>query len=412
MSVFSAADSMMTIATTEAMAAGLILPPAMWVNFEFKASTGKPDELNKAGEAWREAGAQLQQTANDLLKAAAAIPSEAWTADARGAYEQKVRELAAQFGIMDGYCQAAGITLTTLAYALLAYAGFAYAIGTILAAITPLAAMALAGGPTALSYPGFLATAGSCLTATHVATGILGTMGQIGAAVLAGGTALSAYKQAGEGNTKAFEDLMQAQATGSAGALANLTQNAANAGLNYLNRTDRIKVDHGHAGVPVGAIDLDADRDKDRTWSAGGGASFKTGPFGAYEHEAGAHAKYGDRGLQGLEAEGKSTFPNEGSVGGKAGWEESGDGKNSFHGGVNGGYGSGSWGASGGAEGKYTTDGSWSAKGEGGAQYQGGDAYKESHEAEHKDGKTTYKDETSTVFGDQKYDGDVAPWNR
>lgn len=408
MSVFSAADSMMTTATTEAMAAGLILPPAMWVNFEFKASTGKPDELDKAGQAWREAGAELQQTANDLLKAAAAIPSEAWTADARAAYEQKVRDLAAQFGIMDGYCQAAGITLTTLAYALLAYAGFAAAVGSILLGITPLAAAALAGGPTAVAYPGFLATAANCLTATHVATGILGSMGQIGAAVLAGGTALSAYKQAGKGNTKAFEDLMQAQATGSAGAFANLTQNAANAGLNYLNRTEGVKVPHGHQGVPVTAIDIDADRDKDRTWTVGGGGTFQTGPFGANQHEVGQHAKYGDRGLQGLEAEGKSTFRGGGSVGGKAGWEETGDGKNSFYGGANGGASN----VSGGVEGKYTTDGSWSAKTEAGVQYKEGDALKDSHEVEHKDGKTTYKDETSTLAGDSKYEGEAAPWNR
>ena len=48
MSVLNSADSMMSIATTEAQAAGLVLQPAIMIGFQFKLSTGKAANIDKA----------------------------------------------------------------------------------------------------------------------------------------------------------------------------------------------------------------------------------------------------------------------------------------------------------------------------------------------------------------------------
>jgi len=64
MSVLSSADSMMSIATTEAQAAGLVLQPAIMVGFEFKLSTGKPANIDQADQKWREAAGQVEKALN------------------------------------------------------------------------------------------------------------------------------------------------------------------------------------------------------------------------------------------------------------------------------------------------------------------------------------------------------------
>ncbi|MFC6880096.1 MULTISPECIES: hypothetical protein [Actinomadura] len=412
MSALSASDSMMSIATTEAMAAGLILPPAMMINFEFKLSTGKATDLEKAGQEWRKAADLVQQTATELQSSLAAISGSDWSSDDRKGYEAKVQEFASQLQVLYVFCTAVGIALTVLAYALFVYAVFAVAMGTFLGALAVAAAAALAS---VVGTPVFLeceALAATCLTVTHVATGILAAAGQLGAATMAGGAALAAVVETFKGNDKALTDFMRAQATGSAGALANLGQNAANAGLNWLNRSDGVKVPGGHKGTPLSEIDLDADRNYDKTWNVGGGAKFNTGTGG--EWEVGGHAKYGDRGWQGLEGEGKYTSPTGWSAGGKGGWEEDSKGNDSIYGGVNGGYEKGGAGATGEAEGKYgLDDGSWEGKEKHGATYQGGDVYNQTNTAANDgQGHTKWTSETESVGGNSKTESEVPPWDR
>jgi hypothetical protein len=137
--------------------------------------------------------------------------------------------------------------------------------------------------------------------------------------VFQGGAISSAVAQHFKGNDAALGDLVQAEAAGSAAALANLTQNVTNGGLAYLDKS--------RTGRPLTSIDLDADRDKDRTWLVGGGAQGQT--RGGTEIAAAGHVRVGDRGLMGVDAAG--TFQD---WGGKAGWTEDRRGEDTFFGGA------------------------------------------------------------------------------
>ncbi|MDL4772867.1 hypothetical protein [Actinomadura xylanilytica] len=412
MSALSASDGMMNIATTEAMAAGLVLAPAIMVNFEFKASTGKATDLEKAGIEWQNAAGLVQKTAEDLQQSVASIGGQDWTADDRKGYEAKVQEFCSQLQVLYVFCMAVGIALTVIAYALFAYAIFALAMGSFLGVLAIAAAAALASVVGAPAYPELLAIAATCLTVTHVATAILAGVGQLGAATMAGGSMVAAIAETVKGNDKALGDFMQAQATGAAGALANLGQNAANAGLNYVNRTGGVNIEGGGKGTPLKAVDLDADRNFDSTWNVGAGATVE-GPGGGTA-VVGAHAKYGDRGWMGVEGEGKYTTASGVTGGGKVGWEEDAKGNDSVYGGINGGYEKNGYGATGGVDGRYgVDDGSWSVKENHGATYQTGNVYNSTNGvAVDGDGKTTWSDKTESVLGNSKSESEAPPWDR
>lgn len=338
-SPLGAADSMMTIAQTETGIAMVVLPPAMWVNFQFKLSKGNPAKLDKAGQAWRDVAGQLQQLGADLQQAVARIPPDAWTADDRTAYEQKVKEYCSQLEVMHAFCMAVGIALTVYAYAMFAYAVFAVGMGTFLAglaAVFTAAAASVFGAPIAAQCQAIAAT---CLTITTSATAILAGAATVAASVFQGGAALSAVVEHFKGNEAALGDFMQAQATGSAAALANLTQNAANAGLAYVNRGDGLPAGANRGpfgrGTPLKSVDLDADRDMDHTWNVGGTATVGVG--NNTQVTGGGHVRYGDRGLMGIEQEGK-VQAGQVTVGGKAGWQESAAGEDTVYVGENVGY--------------------------------------------------------------------------
>ena len=336
-SALGAADSMMTIAQKETGVSMFVLPPAMWINYQFKLCKGNPVNIDKAGQAWRDTAQQLRQTGIELRQAVAAIPTDDWSADDRTAYEQKVTEFRAQLEVMSTFCLAVGIALTVFAYALFVYAVFAVAMGTFIAALSVVAAAALAsvvGGPV---YAECLAIAATCVEITIGATAILAGAATGVAAVFQGGAALSALVQHFKGNDAALGDFVQAQATGSAAALANLAQNTANAGLAYVNRADDLGASPRGTpkGIPLKAVDLDADRDKDHTWNVGGTATVMTG--GGNTVTAGGHVKYGDQGLQGVEGEAKVQHGAH-TVGGKVGWERTADGGDTVYVGENYGY--------------------------------------------------------------------------
>lgn len=296
MSVLNTADSMISIATTEAQAAGLILQPAIMIGFEFQLSTGKAAGVDKAGQQWRTAADQVGQAIAELQQAVAGISAQDWTADDRTAYEQQVQAACAQLETVQAFLEAAGIALSVFGYALMAYAVFALAMGTGLGVLAALAAAALAGVVTAELYAEFEEAAGICLTITTVATAILACVSEVVAMVLQGGALLDATVETHQGNDKAFGDLVQAEEVGSAAALANLAQNGINAGLAYAGRTNGIGV-HGGTRNNSGfsGIDLDADRDKDHTWNVGGAATYD-------DVTAGGHVKWGDQGFQGGDA--------------------------------------------------------------------------------------------------------------
>src|SRR3954469_15435837 len=144
-----------------------------------------------------------------------------------------------------------------------------------LAAVAAAAMVSIIGEPV---YAECLAIAATCLEVTMGATAILAGAATGVAAVFQGGAALSALIETFKGNDAALGDFVQAEVTGSAAALANLTQNAANAGLAYVNRADDLGASPAGTpkGIPLKSVDLDADRDKDHTWIVGGTATAKT----------------------------------------------------------------------------------------------------------------------------------------
>jgi hypothetical protein len=333
-SALGAADSMMNIAQKETGVSMYVLPPAMWINYQFKLSKGNPVNIDKAGQAWRDAAQQLQQLGVDLQQAVAAIPQDDWSADDRTAYEQKVKEFCSQLEVMYTFCLAVGIALTVFAYALFVYAVFAVAMGTTIGVLAGIAAAALASVIGAELYAECLELAATCLEITTAATAILAGAATGVAAIFQGGAVLSAVVEHFKGNDAAFGDLVQAEATGSAAALANLAQSGANAGLAYVNRGDDLGASPGGTpkGIPLKSIDLDADRDKDHTWNVGGTATAKTG--GGNTITAGGHVKYGDQGWQGVEGEAKVQHGQQ-TIGGKAGWDRDSTGHDSVYVGEN-----------------------------------------------------------------------------
>ncbi|TMQ93095.1 hypothetical protein ETD83_25940 [Actinomadura soli] len=324
-SIVGTAESLMSAATDMAAAAGLVLPPALMVSFLYRQSTGKTTKLELSSRDWTDAAQQLHRAAKEITQLVKDIPGEAWTMDDRPLYESHVEDHRQQLDSLGTYCTAVGYSIMGVAWALFTYSVFAMGMAVYLDVLAAAAAVALAatasgvgavaGGPV---YGQCLALAGTALTITAVATGVLASAGTIGAAVLGGGALLTANSQENNGAENAFGALQKAAITGSAGAAANLTQNAANSGINFANR-------RGEKMMPLAGIDLDADRDIDNTWNVGGGVKGTT-PGGAGEGELGYHAKIKDGDLQGqeLEIKVKGGPPDVGTVGGggKIEWDE------------------------------------------------------------------------------------------
>ena len=403
MSVLNSSDTMMSLATTEAQAAGLVLQPAIMVGFQFKLSTGKAANVDKAGQQWRAAASQLDQAIKDLHDAVSGIAASDWSADDRTAYEGKVGEATAQMETVKIFLTAVGVALTAFAYALFAYSVFAAGMGTFLGAMAIEAAAALAGVFTAPAYAAFEAAAAVCLTITNVATAILCGAANMVATVFQGGAALDAVIETFQGNDKALANLKQAEEVGSAAALANLAQNGINAGLAYAGRSKGVGVSGGTTkSSPFSGVDLDADRDKDHTWNVGGGVTYSKG---GNEYTGGAHVKYGDRGFQGVEGEVKYK-DSSGYYGGlKGGYsEDTRSGDDHVYGTASGGYdpktGAG-WKAEGSADRNLDKDRWDSASASGGVTNRGGEVVKGGDGFTRPDGNTPVeKPEVNTPLGD------------
>ncbi|MFI0486673.1 hypothetical protein [Actinomadura sp. 9N215] len=324
-SIVGTAESLMAAATEMAGAAGLVLPPGLMVAFLFKESTGKTTKLEVSARTWTDAAQQLHQAAQEIAQLVQDIPGEAWTMDDRPLYESHVADYRQQLDSLGTYCTAVGSSIMGVAWALFTYSVFAMGMAVYLSALAVAAAAALAASATGIGavggapvYAQCMGLAGTALAITGGATGILAAAGMIGAAVLGGGALLTANSQENNGAENAFGALQKAVVTGSAGAAANLTQNAANSGLNFVNRS-------GSQMFPLAGVDLDADRDIDKTWNVGGGVKGTT-PGGAAEGELGYHAKIKDGNLQGQEVEAKGKFAVPGGFnvggGGKLEWDE------------------------------------------------------------------------------------------
>ncbi|TYK43707.1 hypothetical protein FXF68_36785 [Actinomadura decatromicini] len=326
------------------VSAAVLLPPALMISFEFRLAKGKPQSLEKAAAQWSKAAEEIQQAANDLQSLAKGVPEQAWNMDDRQGYEGKVDEFRAQVDALSTYLQAVSIALTVLAYALLAYAIFAMGMAVYIDVLLALAVAALASIVGAPSYAAILSAAATGLTVTHVATAILASAGTMAGAVMGGGAGLTAAYQAGHGNDGAGAAFKEAVVNGSAGAAANLLQNAANAGLSWVNRSDGTTINGGlpggksagGKGFPISEIDLDADRNINETWTYGGGVKVNT-PAG--ETEIAGNIKKNEEGWAGGEV-GVNQKMNDptgtynGTVGGKVTWDENENVGGGFKGGV------------------------------------------------------------------------------
>ncbi|TNY35854.1 hypothetical protein [Thermomonospora catenispora] len=293
MSAFNSYNALMGTAQLETDVAQFILPPAVMIGFQFRLAKGNPLTLESAAQKWDKASTEIGKTVEQLRGSLRAVPATAWDADDRRAYETKVDELCSQLTIMQVFCKIISIALLVLAWALFAFAIFAVAIGTFLAGLAAVAVAALAGVFTAPVYAKCLAIAGTCLTITYVATGILAAAAQLAAGVFQGGTMVNAALQHFKGNEAALGDFAQAQLTASATALANLAQNAVNGALAF--RTTPGATAPG-VKTPVPSIDLDADRNANHTWNVGGGATVNAGGM---SHTVNGHVKWGDEGFAG-----------------------------------------------------------------------------------------------------------------
>ncbi|QFG22092.1 hypothetical protein [Actinomadura sp. WMMB 499] len=330
-----AAEGLMNGAVAMAAAAG-ILPPALVIAFQFKLASGKPQNLEKAANKWAESAAEVRTAIEQWKSFVSGIPTADWNADDREKYQQAVDDYCLQMEYLHNYCMAVHYALISLAWALFVYAIAAIAIAAFLAALATAAVASLG-----TLYAACLSLAGTALTVTYVMTGILATAGQMCAAVLAGGAAVTANKQAEHGSQEAATAFKQALLTGSAGAGANLLEGAANTGLAWLNRANG-EFDSvpwapgktwGHRGYGLQSIDLDADRAYDTTWNVGGGAKVKIPHEMGPEFEVSGHRKYGPEGYAGgdFELKGKQPGPGVDLTGGvKREWNAEGEEKTTY----------------------------------------------------------------------------------
>lgn len=303
---------MMNVAIKETDAATSDLPMVAVINFQFNLCKGNAANIDKAGQSWRDAADQIGTAINDLQDLVSGISPDDWSADDRTAYEQKVRQACSQLQVMQTLCMTIGITLTAYAYALLLYAVFALGMGSFLAVLAIFAAAAAMGIVTAGIAAECEGIAAECIPITWVATAILAAMAQTAATVFQGGAITSAITETFQGNSKALGDLTQAEEVGAGAALANLGQNAINAGLAWVNRGV------GGKKSPFQSVDLDADRNKDGTWDIGGTVTGKT--KAGDQFTGGGHVYWGNHGWQGGDLEDaysndKTGFSGNGQIG-------------------------------------------------------------------------------------------------
>lgn len=328
------------------VAAGMEVVPAVMIKFLFTLSAGDAAAVDKAGQDWRQSSALVQQAAEALQQAVAGVSGDDWTAQDRDAYEKKVQQACEQYQVVEIYLEAAGIALSVMAGALCAYAVFATGMAIALIAIGAAIIACEATVVGSVAVPELEEAAAVCLEITQVATAILAEVGVAIAEVLQGGALLDATAEEIDGNDKAFGDFLNGEAVGAAAAGANLLQNAANAGIAYANMKDKTpelgpdgKPKIGPDGQPVmnegktkaGDINLNADRDWNKTWDVG--ASGKYGDF-----SGGVDAKYGDHGWQGASVSGGYTPEDGPQVTGNASWEQDEHGNNVYKGDLTGGY--------------------------------------------------------------------------
>ncbi|MFV2173221.1 hypothetical protein ACFHW2_21010 [Actinomadura sp. LOL_016] len=316
-SIVGTHESLMPIATAAATAAGVVLPPAFLVAFAFKEGTGKTTKLDKCAQEWDKAATELQQASQNIASLVKAIPGEAWTMDDRPLYEREVDDFGKQVEALTSYFSAVRTAIMIVAWALLAYSVFAAAMGAYLAGLAAVGTGALASIVGTPAYAQCLALAATAAKVTWVAVGILAAAGAAAAGVMLIKAHTTAGTQEANGAANADAALKKAWATGSAGAAANITEGVVNSGLNFVAKNGL---------VPTGQLDLDADRDIEKTWNVGGGGKV-TSAAGVLEGEGGYHAKIRDGALQGQEVElkGKLGDPNgigSGTLGGKLEWDE------------------------------------------------------------------------------------------
>ncbi|QFG20506.1 hypothetical protein [Actinomadura sp. WMMB 499] len=329
-SVVGTHESLMPIATAAAMAAGVALPPAFMVAFAFKEGTGKTTKLEKCAQEWEKAAKELKVAAQNLAQLVTDIPGEAWTMDDRPLYEREVKNFGEQVDALTSYFNAVSTSIMIAAWALLAYSVFAAAMGAYLFGLASVAGASLLSVVGAVAYGQCLALATIALKITWVAFGILAAAGAVAAGVMLVKMHTTAGDQEDNGAADVDAVLGKAWATGSAGAAANITEGLVNSGLNLVNK---------RGVLPTGQLDLDADRDIEKTWNVGIGGKV-TSAAGILEGEGGYHAKVRDGAVQGQDVElkgkvGDSGGWGSGTVGGKLEWDENENLKNkSFMGGV------------------------------------------------------------------------------
>ncbi|MFC6880100.1 MULTISPECIES: WXG100 family type VII secretion target [Actinomadura] len=441
MTAFNSYNTMMGTATVEADLARLVLPPALMVGMQFKLCKGNPTNLEKASKAWGDAARAIEDTAEQMQASVASISADDWTAEDRQAYERKVQEFLQQLQVMHTFCQAVQIALIAYAWALMVYATFAVVMGTFLAALAAAATAAAMGVITAGIAATCEAIAATCLSVTIVATSALGMAAQMAAVVFQGGALTAALAEKAKGNDAALADFMKAEEVGAAAAGANLAQNAVNGGLTFAGTPGMRR----GGGFPVSDVDLDADRNGNRTWNVGGGATVNAGGFTT---TGGGHVKYGDHGFAGGDVSGNVKHNASGfSAGGNAEYtDEDGIGRgnagnvkyganlayqtpgsvpfnnpalppSATPGGTNDSVGIPNAGAKFGFEGKHDFEnGQGSRTTYGSGQINGGDVYKNAHTTNYDGtGATGYTRQVETPGGtdeDRTKRDETPPWDR
>ncbi|RSN60273.1 hypothetical protein [Actinomadura sp. WAC 06369] len=415
MSLFNSYDVLMGTAETQTTIASVPLPTVIPVAFMFKASKGAPANLETAAKAWETAAQSIEKTKTMLQERLGAISQRDWDAADRRAYEAKVQEFVSQLDAMQVFCQAVQIALLVFAWALMAFAIFAIALGTFLSVLAGIALAALLSVVGAPVYASCVSLASTSVAITGVATGILAAAASLAAVVFQGGSMLAAFTSYQRGNEAALTDFTQAQMNGSATALTNLAQNAVNAPLAFIDS-------RGGGSSPLSEIDLDADRDADGIWTAGGGATFETA--GQTEITGGAHVQWGDdEGFVGGDVSGGVSTQGGWSAEGEVGYTDS-DGVGQGDAGTlnysaSGGYeaenGSGhNYGGTVGVEGEHdfeSGDGSTSVSATG--TYNGGDVagYTQNYQYSG-DGQSHWNGNVNTPVADIPVGDETPPWDQ
>lgn len=217
----------MCMAAGVMVAAASVFPPCFEIKEAMPWGVGGPGSLAEGAANWGDGADALQQAQQALESVAGTLSADQWTGEDRDAFDQKIKDFAAQLGDSHNYAMAVGATLAGLSAPMAAYGPMCLTIGGVVLAESIAFEAAVASvvgnlGASEAIYAEGVAVAEVCATViTAWNLTMVAVLTAAGVAIeIADAADISAQRDSG--NTTIGDDFKQAQVDGLAEAGKNL----------------------------------------------------------------------------------------------------------------------------------------------------------------------------------------------